>query len=225
VPVFELAVSEGLWLMNKAALLQLEHFNKSNALAWALTMGLFATPVIYSDREFSQIVGESYFIQLSPQDRFGWTEPEGHVFQIASDNLVRLKDEIYRVCYLTNQLSSIDARPHQSGVSKAWDFNVTQEILRAYGDGVKDSMRVVLGTIAEARQDALVVEISGIDEFDIQDFASELANAQTLLGLGIPSETFRRQLFKRVALKYFCDARQEIKSQIAEEIDHALGQD
>ena len=33
--------------MNKAALLQLEHFNKSNALSWALTMGLFATPVIY----------------------------------------------------------------------------------------------------------------------------------------------------------------------------------
>ena len=33
VPLFELQVSEGLWLMNKAALLQLEHFNKSNALA------------------------------------------------------------------------------------------------------------------------------------------------------------------------------------------------
>ena len=37
-------VSEGLWLMNKAAHLQLEHFNKSNALSWAITMGLFAMP-------------------------------------------------------------------------------------------------------------------------------------------------------------------------------------
>ena len=36
-------------------------------------------------------------------DRFGWTEPEGKVYQIAADNLVRLKDEIYRVCYLMNQ--------------------------------------------------------------------------------------------------------------------------
>ena len=36
--------------MNKAALLQLEHFNKSNALSWALTMGLFAMPVVYSDQ-------------------------------------------------------------------------------------------------------------------------------------------------------------------------------
>ena len=96
-------VTEGLWLMNKAALLQLEHFNKSNALSWALTMGLFATPVIYSDREWNQIVGESYYIQLGPEDRFGWTEPEGKVYQIAADNLVRLKDEIYRVCYLMSQ--------------------------------------------------------------------------------------------------------------------------
>jgi hypothetical protein len=60
VPVFELRVSEGLWLMNKAALVQLEHFNKSNALSWALTMGLFAMPVVYSDRTFNQIMGESY---------------------------------------------------------------------------------------------------------------------------------------------------------------------
>ncbi len=77
VPVFEVKVSEGLWLTNKIALLQLEHFNKSNALGWALTMGLFATPVIYSDKEFNQITGESYYIQLGPEDRFGWTEPGG----------------------------------------------------------------------------------------------------------------------------------------------------
>ena len=87
MPVFELRVSEGLWLTNKIALLQLEHFNKSNALGWALTMGLFAMPVIYSEREFKQIIGESYYLQLGPEDRFGWTEPAGNVFQIAADNL------------------------------------------------------------------------------------------------------------------------------------------
>ena len=133
VPVFQLKVLEGMWLMNKAALLQLEHFNKSNALSWALTMGLFATPVVYSDREWNQIVGESYYIQLGPQDRFGWTEPEGKVYQIAADNLVHLKDEIYRVCYLMNQAGrSSGAR--QSGLSKQMDFSTTQEVLRAYGD-------------------------------------------------------------------------------------------
>jgi hypothetical protein len=220
VPVFELKVSEGLWLMNKAALLQLEHFNKSNALSWALTMGLFATPVIYSEREWNQIVGESYYIQLGPQDRFGWTEPEGKVYQIAADNLVRLKDEIYRVCYLMGQAgTSSGGDLRMSGLSKQRDFSVTQEVLRAYGDAVKDTMKQVLKAIAEARQDGVSIDVSGMDEFDIGDFSNELDDAAKLLNLGIESETLKKQIFKKLAFKYLCDARQEIKNRVAEEID------
>jgi hypothetical protein len=132
VPLFQLRVTDGLWLMNKAALLQLEHFNKSNALSWALTMGLFATPVVFSDREFSQIVGESYYIQLGKDDRFGWTEPDGKVYQIAADNLVRLKDEISgcATCWA-------GGRPERgtrgTGPEQAADPSITQEVLRAYG--------------------------------------------------------------------------------------------
>ena len=218
VPVFEVRVSEGLWLTNKAALLQLEHFNKANALGWALTMGLFATPVVYSDREWSQIVGESYYVQLGPQDNFGWSEPEGKVYQIAAENLSRLKDEIYRVSYLLQQAGDASGTA-QSGLSKQWDFSVTQEILRAYGDTMKDSMRNVLTAVAAARLDDLQIDASGLDEFDIADFSSEAKDAQNLLNLGIDSPTLKKQVFKRVALKYLCDARQDIKNRIAEEIE------
>ncbi|MBZ5581820.1 MAG: hypothetical protein LAQ30_06375 [Acidobacteriia bacterium] len=220
VPLFEMKVTEGLWLMNKAALLQMEHFNKSNALSWALTMGLFATPVIYSEREWNQIVGESYYIQLGPQDRFGWTEPEGKVYQIAADNLVRLKDEIYRVCYLMGQAGTSSAGDlRQSGLSKQRDFSITQEVLRAYGDAVKESMKQTLRAVAGARQDGVGIDVSGLDEFDIEDFSNELDDARKLLDLGIGSETLKRQLFKKLAFKYLCDARQEIKNRVAEEID------
>jgi len=219
VPLVEVRVTDGLWLMNKAALLQLEHFNKSNALAWALTMGLFATPVVYSDKEWSQIMGDSYYIQLAPGDRFGWTEPEGHVFQIASDNLTRLKDEIYRVCYLMNQAGGPQISPSQSGLSKQRDFGVTQEILRSYGDTVKEGIRQVLQQINLARQDEVRVDVSGLDEFDIGDFGAELDDAKRLLDLGIHSDTLKQQLFKRLALKYFCDIRQDVKNKIVAEID------
>jgi hypothetical protein len=222
VPLFSLRVSEGLWLMNKAALLQLEQFNKSNALAWALTMGLFATPVVYSDREWKQMVGESYYIQLGSQDRFGWTEPEGKVYQIAADNLERLKDEIYRVCYLTNQAGTVSGGgQRQSGLSKQLDFATTQEVLRAYGDVVKETARQVLGAIVAARQDGLGVDVSGLDEFDINDLGSELDDAKKLLDLGIGSETLKKQVLKKLALRYLSDARQEIKNRVAEEIDRS----
>jgi hypothetical protein len=218
VPVYELQVSEGLWLTNKAASLQLEHFNKSNALGWALTMGLFAMPVIYSEKEWSQIVGESYYIQLGPQDKFGWAEPDGKVYQIAADNLNRLKDEIYRVSFLMQQAGD-SGGSMQSGLSKQWDFAVTQEILSAYGDVVKDAMRNILNGVAEARQDEMKIDVVGLDSFDITDFSTEANDAQSLLNLGIQSATLKKQIYKRVALKYLCDARQDIKDRIAEEID------
>jgi hypothetical protein len=219
VPLFTIRVSEGLWLMNKAGQLQLEHFNKANALSWSITMGLFAMPVIYSERAWNQIVGESYYIQLGPQDRFGWTEPEGRVYQIAAENLERLRDEIYRVCYLTQAASEGLGSHPQSGLSKLRDFAITQEVLRSYGDTVKDTIRRILEAVCAAREDAITISTSGIDEFDIGDFATELKDAQTLLSLGIESPTLRRQIFQKLAFKYLCDVRQEVKDQIAREIE------
>lgn len=219
VPLVNLAVSDGLWLMNKAAHLQLEHFNKSNALGWAITMGLFAMPVIYSDREWNQIVGESYYIQLGPSDRFGWTEPDGKVYQIAAANLETLKEEIYRVCYLSQASGEIEGGHTQPAASKQLDFTITQEVLRAYGAAVKDCIRRVLATISDAREDGVSVSVTGLDEVDINDFGMELRDAKSLLELGIESPTLKRQICQKLALKYLSDARQEMKDQIAREID------
>jgi hypothetical protein len=219
VPLFTLQVSEGLWLMNKAAHLQLEHFNKSNALGWAITMGLFAMPVIYSDREWNQIVGESYFIQLGPNDKFGWTEPDGKVYQIAAANLETMKEEIYRVCYLSQASGEMLSGQAQSAISKQLDFTITQEVLRAYGTAVKDCIKSIFTAISAAREDGVLISATGMDEVDISDFETELQQATGLLALGIASPTLKRQIFQRLALKYLSDARQDTKDQIAREID------
>lgn len=220
VPIVKFSVTDGLWLANKAALLQQEHFNKSNALSWALHMGLFAMPVVYSEREWQQIVGEAYYIQLGPNDRFGWTEPEGHVFQLAADNLDRLKDEIYRVCYLMTQAGGREARHQgQSGDSKRRDFAVTHEVLRAYGGLIKDLLRRVLRLIAQARRDEVTFEISGMDQFDVADFGEELNNASRLRELGIPSKRLEREIQKRVALQYLDEMSQTAKNEVIREIE------
>jgi hypothetical protein len=219
VPVVTLQLSEGLQLMSKAAHLQLEHFNKSNSLAWAITMGLFSMPVIYSDREWDQIVGESYYIQLGPSDRFGWTEPDGKVYQTAAENLQTLKEEIYRVCYLSQASGELTGGRAQSAASKQMDFTITQEVLRAYGAAVKTCIRRVTDAITLARQDEVGVTVTGLDEVDITDFGTELTNASNLLALGIESPTLKREICQRLALKYLNDARQDTKDQIAREIE------
>jgi hypothetical protein len=109
----------------------------------------------------------------------------------------------------------------QSGLSKVRDFGVTQEVLRAFGDVVKESMKQVLRAIAGARQDGIAVDVSGLDQFDIGDFSDELDDAKKLLELGIGSDTLKKQVFKKLAFKYLCDARQEVKNQVADEIDQS----
>jgi hypothetical protein len=208
-------------MLNRSGSLQLEHFNKSNALSWAMTMGLFSMPVVYSERDWSQMIGESYYIQMGPNDKFGWTEPEGKVFQIAQDNLVHLQGEIYRVCYLAQAGGSLSGGKLQSGVSKQVDFSITQEVLRAYGDAAKEQIRRVLKAIEAAREDGLSISVTGMDEFDIADLGTELGDAKSLLDLGVTSPTLKKEMFKKLALKFLCDSRQDVKDQVATEIEAA----
>ena len=91
--------------------------------------------------------------------------------------------------------------------------------MRAYGDAVKETMKQVLRAIAAARQDNISIDVSGLDEFDIADFSNELDDAKKLLTLGIESETLKKQVFKKLAFKFLSDVRQEIKTQIAQEIE------
>ena len=168
-------------------------------------------------------MGESYYIQLAPGDKFGWTEPDGKVYQIAASNLETLKDEMYRVCYLSQASGETISGHAQSALSKQMDFTITQEVLRAYGTAVKNCIRSILTAISEAREDDVKVNISGLDEVDISNFGSELQDAKDLLQLGIESPTLKRQICQRLALKYLNDARQDTKDRIVREIDAQFG--
>jgi len=77
----------------------------------------------------------------------------------------------------------------------------------------------IRGLTAAARQDAVEIDVAGLDEFDVDEFGNELDDAQKLLSLGIGSETLKKELFKRLALKYLSDARQEVKNAVVQEIE------
>ncbi|WP_051670043.1 hypothetical protein [Bryobacter aggregatus] len=223
LPVFDITLSDGLWLMNKAAHLQLEHYNKSNSLAWSLGMALYATPVIYSKRDWRETLGESYYIHLDPEDKFGWTEPEGNVYRIAIENLNRLQEEIYRTCYVMGQSRSwLSGAAQVSGSSKRADYQITQEVLRAYGDSVKDMLKRLLQTLIRVRKDDLRISVSGLDEFEVGEFNEELDEAQKLFNMGLNSKTFRKQAYKKLAFKFLADINETTKERIASEIEEQI---
>ena len=67
---------------------------------------------------------------------------------------------------------------------------------------MKDQIRRVLKAIEAAREDGLAISVTGMDEFDIADFSTELSDAQQLLALGVESPTLKKEIFKKLALKY-----------------------
>ena len=62
------ALGVGLWLSAMNAIYRDVRY----VMPFLVQFWLFASPVVYSDREFRQVVGESYYIQLGKDDRFGW---------------------------------------------------------------------------------------------------------------------------------------------------------
>ncbi len=223
LPLLWLALNSGLWLADRAGMLVFEHFQKSNALAWAIHMGLFAMPVIFSDREWNQIMGEAYYLQLGPQDKFDWTEPKGATFDLAARNLDRLKHEIYRVCYLAPQAGSEQLRNvMQSGASKAQDYRIAEDVLKSFGSVTRRAAQRILQAVAQARgEDPGAISVRGLDNFDIRDLETDIRNAIDLQIVVRDSPTFLKENQKRLANKAMDDAPDEMKARIAEEIDSA----
>jgi hypothetical protein len=77
----------------------------------------------------------------------------------------------------------------------------------------------VLTAIEAAREDGIQISVTGMDEFDITDFGTELSDAEALLGLGVESPTLKKEIFKKLALKYLSDSRQDVKDRIVAEIE------
>lgn len=222
LPFISINLTDGMWLMNKSAHLQLEHYNKTNSLAWSLGMALYATPVIYSKREWKSTIGESYYIHLDPEDKFGWTEPEGNVYRIAMENIHRLQEELYRTCYLAGQSRGwLNGNQRLSAESKKADNYITQEVLRGLGETAKDSIKQILEMLAQIRDEEVVLSISGLDEFDVGDLQAEVAEVEQLLKLNINSKTLKKQLHKKLALRFVADANEATKQAIAQEIEES----
>lgn len=117
----------------------------------------------------------------------------------------------------------------ESGVSRAYEFlesnSTFSSIARNLEDGEKRIMQLVAqwGN-ANASMEELPIEVEYPDSFDVQTLGDEIEEALALVQLGI-SDTFNKELKKRIAKKALPDATDEIEKQIAEEIDAGTSDD
>lgn len=220
LPLRKVTLSEGLWLANRAYLLLLDHINQDNTLAWSLFMSNLAIPVIIGDIDTSNMThSESGYLQFPTGTEYKWTEPEGKSFLHSAKRVEALREECFRSMNLQSQGRSMRATPAmQSGRSKLLEMAPAQQILSGMGDDIRRHMQQVLKDVISARREAVVPDVRGFS-FDDDMTTEEVFAVTSLMGLRIPSDTFEKYIYKKVAKSWMTDANRKELETVYKEIE------
>jgi len=222
VPLLKFEVPDGLWLTNRAYLPVLDHLNQDNSYGWALYMANLAMPVVTSDQDIKPQLSETGFIQLPTGAKYEWSEPEGRSFQRSAERVRELREEIFRAMYLSYQGRTSNATADgASGASKEMDMMPAQDVMNEYGDVIIAAAQQLMDAVAQARGDLAVrSDVRGM-KFGKTASLEQIQKTEAVLSLGVPSDTFEKEVYKQSAAEYLPDANPETMEKINDEIDAA----
>ena len=91
------------------------------------------------------------------------------------------------------------------------DFSITQEVLRAYGDAVKEQVRRVLQGDRGGARGRAGDRRDGDGRVRHRGFLDGADGCAAAAGAGVDSPTLKKEIFKKLALKYLerCAAGRE----------------
>lgn len=239
IPILELTLSDGMWLGNKLATLAVEHFQRRSALVAAENRALFAMPVAYLGPEVKAFKGEQAsaaqqnptrgltlqqqyeargFAVFGKDDRVEYLEPKGAAFEVVDRQLNELVDAMYRVtAQMAQGITASTTGLSRSGQSKQEDRHSMEVLLGAYAAIVSSFAVHVHSEIAEARKETCAWTVHGLDGYDQIDRSLLISEAKDLVGLSIPSGTFRAAYQTQLALDLLQCSPEE-QGQIRKEI-------
>lgn len=226
VPMVPLCLPEAVCLGEKLYQSARHVYKMDTAIACQQNDSLYAMPVIKTENDFNQMVGDGYYIHLNPLDDFSWNEPEGHALKSSLDSRDRQMEEMFRVSHVMGlALKAAAQTAARSGDSKRRDYSPTQTVLFELGALAKDHYRECLEMVQRGRgeENAFQFETAGFSKFDVEDRAKWLEEELIADGLGLDqmSETFAKEQAKRRIRKINTDLSEEQLKVIDVEIDAA----
>lgn len=238
VPLLRLELPEGMWAMDKLFGLARAHFQQRSAFSYAQVRGLFPILTAYLGPEMGGGGGIPSEAQTDPgrateqkygvgrvavfgkDDRLTYTSPPADVYDVAAKDLQHLRDEMHRVTsMMANAMDNSPSAVGRSGASKAQDKHSKELVLGYLGTMLCDHLRDMLALVSVGRAETLAWNVAGFRLFD-QVTGDEAANAAMLvLGLPIPSPTFKRVYLTATARRIVAhDATDAELQEIGEEI-------
>ena len=223
LPVAVLELSEGLHAMGKLRDPAIAHLRARNDLSWALHRAAHALLVIKSEWDDKRpILGPGRWLQLGQKDEIEYVEPSGANFALLAEDLVQLREEIYRVVQqMAIGADSNASRSKQSGESKAADWRAMEIVLAALAERVRPFMVDVLRLVAKARAASVVPTVAGLDGWQQEDLEVWLASAALATDAHRLSPTFTKEVAKRQAGRLLQGVDKKVLATVSKEIDDA----
>jgi len=231
VPILSMRLPDGLWLLDAAADAQVEHFQLSAALGWALRRCAYPLGVFKLQQGAEPPkTGAGLGVIIGTEESFAWAEPSGTSLTQLREEIKAQKDEIFRVAQqMASSADSSASAMGRSGLSKLADAEATNACLRDYATIVREAIEATLELISNARGDyALTFSIEGLSTFSTQDIESiiEAATSAKEFGIEAESDTYRIEAHTRIAALVLApDTSQETKDAIRDEIRQSKPKD
>lgn len=225
VPLLSLCLPAGLWLMDRTSDAQLEHFRLSAAQAWlfrrtAYPMGVFKL----KDADSLPQTGAGQALIMGSEEEFDWKEPGGASFAAFENRIKSAENTIYKIAVqMAMGIDNSGAALGRSADSKQVDMMAADICLRAYAVLIKEALEKTYEFVSNARGEYdLKFSIEDLNQFSLVDVTTLVTNATAAKTLGIQSETFWKELYKRIAIAQLpSDTKQDIKDLIRQEIDQS----
>ena len=221
VPVIEMRLPEGLWLLNRTAAAQVEHFQLSAAMSWAIKRTCYPVATFSTEEDDLPSVCAGSIIKIGKDEKFDWVSPPATSFEVLAAQIYAQVLEIYRVAQqMAHGMNASAAALDRSGDSKAADNAATEICLTAYATHVREWIEDLLELVSDGRGDIDVkFSIEGMKEFNLDSKTGNVNNIKTALDIGVPSKTLKKELYFGLVDLLIADASQATKDKIREELE------
>ncbi len=174
--------------------------------------------------------GESGERELGPRNilQFDPAEPNSRPYWLEAphSSLTEIRewvrhdiDEIYRIAKLGGVKSAEEYGRVRSGVALELEYQQLYSTLSEKADNIEQAEARILELWAKWEGRKFDGHIDYPDDFSVRDLDRELQNAMMAQDAGVGSETFRREVQKRIAHSVLPKAGEEVISKIYDEIE------
>lgn len=226
LPIIQIDMKEGLWLMERLSDIILSLFNRQSAATWSLDQMAFAIFVIASNEPISNIMCPDIgAIKLRPTETATFEAPETTIHTAQLADIDRLTGELSLVIQAMVLVAAAkDDQGRKSGISKKLDFTALTTLLSAYATPLRRAVERAITIIKEYRDEETVdVKFEGLKNFDVMTISALIENINSAWGRLSPTAKAWAQ--RTLSLKICDNAPDAEKQKIQQETKEPIEED